>query len=86
MQSEIVQFRNGLNLGGFIDTIQLAKDEMKTLFVACGKPLSFREMRSLYKVNWSAEGSNDRVKEQKAFYCLEAFLADCAGRSFYTDF
>ncbi|XP_069105066.1 uncharacterized protein [Argopecten irradians] len=82
VQSEITQFKDGLNkVGCFLDAVLLAPSALMSLFVRQNKKLRFTDLRSLYTVNWSPEGSNHRALEQQAIYCLEAFLADCEGGS-----
>lgn len=84
MQSEIVQFQAGLNkVGRFLDIVRLAPNELKPLFVTGERKLTFTVLRRLYDVQFSPEGSNLRTLEEKALYCLEAYLADCSGE-FYT--
>lgn len=80
VHSEIVQFTTGLNkVGAFMETARMAPEEFRSLFTYQRKSLTFTSIRSLYKVEYSIEGSNDRRLERGAIYCLEAFLADCEG-------
>ncbi|XP_033759569.1 G2/M phase-specific E3 ubiquitin-protein ligase-like [Pecten maximus] len=82
VQSEFVQFRNGLNkVGRLLDAVQLAPKSFLQLFTQTSKALRFRDIRELYKVNWSPDGSNNKRQEEQALYCLEAFLADSEGGS-----
>ncbi|XP_033756612.1 uncharacterized protein LOC117339234 isoform X2 [Pecten maximus] len=50
VQSEFVQFRNGLNkVGRLLDAVQLAPKSFLQLFTQTSKALRFRDIRELYK-------------------------------------
>ncbi|KAK3107115.1 hypothetical protein FSP39_007522, partial [Pinctada imbricata] len=76
---EITQFLTGLNVNGLCDAFALSSipREILQLFIPDQKKMTFMNMRGLYDIQFSEEGSNDRKRENDVIYCLEAFLSDC---------
>lgn len=53
---------------------------MRRLFVNESSELSFDQFRSLYKINFSPQGANDREKEEDTIFTFESFIMDSAGQ------
>lgn len=80
MQSEITQFKNGLNsINGFFDAVMMAPDATQNLFVDDNSKVTFHVLKRIYRIDFSPESSNNRRNEDNVIYCLEAFLVDCEG-------
>lgn len=78
--AEISQFRNGLYaVGSLYQEMIRTPDEFSRLFVHQNVNLKFDTFRSLYQLNFSPDGSNNRRLERDTVYCLEAFLMECDG-------
>ncbi|KAJ8315102.1 hypothetical protein KUTeg_007252 [Tegillarca granosa] len=77
--AEISQFVKGLNSVGFLYDEMLREPQAFLSFFTDqdSKTLDFDSFRRLYKVNFSAEGSNNRIQEKDTIYCFETFLMDC---------
>ena len=75
--AEIQQFRNGLNsIGKLGDIVLHNKHVFKKLLGDEPDKLTFTKFKSLYKVEFSEEGSNKRISENQTIYCFEVFLQD----------
>lgn len=78
--AEITQYVNGLDaVGSLYQEMLRTPEAFSRLFVHQTLNLKFDAFRSLYQLNFSPEGSNNRKLEMDTVYCLEAFLMDCDG-------
>ena len=68
------------HVGEFSEAIRKSPDALRCLFVSESSPLTFGDLRKLYFIDFSPDGSNDRRKEDSVIYCFEAFCADCEGK------
>ena len=44
------------------------------VFAYSSMALTLLQLKGLYHIRWSEEGSNDRVEEEDTIYCWEHFL------------
>lgn len=75
--SAINQFKMGMDdVAGFWQLVAANSTQFKTLF--CHKCLSLNkeQFQSLFKINFSEEGSNKRSFEEETMYSWELFLQD----------
>ena len=72
------QFISGLGDDLWQD-IQQNQDSAKFLLVKHDTPLTPKDMKDLYQVDTSPQGSNHRPLEDDTLYCFEVFLQHCSG-------
>lgn len=75
----VSQFFNGLNSIGQLGDIILQNMYKQLFDLILGNPhpsLTKSSLMTLYKINRSEEGSNQRSKEDSTIYCFEIFLQD----------
>ena len=79
-KAELDQLREGL---GHLKVLQMLKDNrqlMKPLLLSSGKRnLKVTQFLSLFKVNWSLEGSNHRECEEAVIFGWTPYVHSCEG-------
>lgn len=79
--SAINQFKTGMDdVAGFWQLVAANSTQFKTLFCHQCLSLNKEQFQSLFKINFSEEGSNKRFFEEETMYSWELFLQDvCDG-------
>ena len=70
----ISQFQEGL--GDFWHVVMTNKDVMRPFFVSIQK-LTWLQLKSLYVIEWSPQGSNKHAEEEDTIFVWEKFLQNC---------
>lgn len=75
--AEISQFFDGMNeIGMFGDLVKANKFAFVSFLSGKQKKLTLHDFKSVYKVQNSESGSNDKAREDSTIYCFELFLQD----------
>ncbi len=77
VQASIDQFKKGLQLGGLRHVIE-SNPTSRTLLTGQSDKLTLCNMKKLYNISYSKEGSNRRELKEDTIYSWELFLFDCA--------
>ncbi len=62
--------------------MHLYPEEFQPLFTEVPVALSRATFKSLYRIEWSPEGSNRKSKEDETIYCWELYLKKIEGTVF----
>lgn len=77
VHAALQQFRDGMNSIGMFGDIVMKNDNVFTAILSNSiDALDFTKFKSLYRVNFSEDGSNRKNDEEKTMYCFEIFLQD----------
>ena len=72
-----MQFVEGL--GPLWEKVKRNPGTASELFIHSYKPLTMADVKKLYIVEYSPQGSNNRIKEEDTVYSFEIFLQNCQG-------
>lgn len=78
LSAELTAFSSGLDI--LWNVVKTNKDVLRPLFVYEHSPLSLLQLRKLYCIQWSENGSRMRAKQEDTIYFFESFLQDCEGK------
>ncbi|XP_070550508.1 G2/M phase-specific E3 ubiquitin-protein ligase-like [Ptychodera flava] len=71
------QFCSGMNaVGKLFDIVKENHTPFTTLFTSHDIVMTRHHFKSLYKIEWSVEGSNNREKEEETVYAFETYLQE----------
>ncbi len=80
-KSELEQFKRGCSELGVLDLFRSSPVHFKPLLLADGKPkLTTKEISSMFKVQWSPQGSNQRETEEAVILGWLEYLEGIKGR------
>lgn len=68
------------DVAGFWQLVAANSTQFKTLFCHQWLSLNKEQFQSLFKINFSEEGSNNRSFEEETMYSCELFLQDLSGK------
>ena len=77
VHAEIQQFTDGLNcIGNFGNIVMKNKSVFQAVLGDTIEHLTVAKFKRLYKINYSEQGSNYRIKETETMYSFEVYLQD----------
>lgn len=81
------QLKEGLGNLGILRLIHQYHNQLKPLFLATGKPkVSASAVLSMFKVQWSPQGSNQKESEEAVILGWNEYVHDLEGMLLHSDY